>query len=394
MSLRYNRASALIAFRGTVAPLCVLVCFAFESSSFGASVAGRSTEGEKSMSYWLHRISHYSEVSHPLLEQGYLSIGWSDFSEVEFIQKSRSGDMDYFNQKIKEVWDEGALRRSRWSLWKYLAQMRRGDLVVVPGWKEFSAYRLISDRPLTASELVANLSSYQTNEAGYLIREVDGKVEKIDLGFFWKIEPVHIGISREHYADQLLTSRLKIRSTTACLDDLKESVDRAFSYFVKKKPINIHSSILDSSQEPVLGIIRNDLNPDKFEHLVKWYFERVGATSVYIPSKNESGKEGDADVVATFEGIKTIVYVQAKHHKHITSSWALDQISDYVAYKEVSEGGIDDGYARVAWVISSADGYSKECYEKARENQVLLIDGLGFSRMLLEAGIANLDGAL
>ena len=37
------------------------------------------------MKYYLHRISHCIELSHPLLERGILSIGWSDFASREFV---------------------------------------------------------------------------------------------------------------------------------------------------------------------------------------------------------------------------------------------------------------------------------------------------------------------
>lgn len=342
------------------------------------------------MSYWLHRISHHAEVSRPLLNKGYLSIGWSDFSNNDFIEKTRAEDSEYFNSTIKKEWGEDALSRSRWSLWKYITGMRKGDLVIVPGWKDFSIYRLIGERPLTAAELAVESGIYKISERGYLIREVDGRDVIVDLGFFWRVEPVCLGISRDQYADQALTARMKIRSTTACLDDLKESVDAVLRRVASGKPINLYSSIMSESQGKVLSLIRDDLNPDKFESLVKWYFDRVGATSVSIPSKNESGKEGDADVVAVFEGIKTIIYVQAKHYKGEASSWALEQISAYVSHKESQCESLDDGYTRIAWVVSSADSYAKECYEKAQQKRVLLIDGMEFSRMLLEAGIADL----
>ena len=29
-------------------------------------------------SYWLHRISHEGEAAYALLDEGYLTIGWSD----------------------------------------------------------------------------------------------------------------------------------------------------------------------------------------------------------------------------------------------------------------------------------------------------------------------------
>jgi len=40
------------------------------------------------MKYYLHRISHHTEWSYPLLEQGaLLSIGWSGFgSQPEFVR--------------------------------------------------------------------------------------------------------------------------------------------------------------------------------------------------------------------------------------------------------------------------------------------------------------------
>jgi hypothetical protein len=356
----------------------------------GGSTVNLRKEG--SMSYWLHRISYHAEVSHPLLDEGYLSIGWSDFSNNEFIEKVRTGDRVYFDSAIKNEWGGDVLSRARWSLWKYLVEMRKDDLVIVPGWKDFSVYKIVGDCPVTATELVAESGVYKVDEKGYLIREVDGKTEDIDLGFFWKVEPVCRGIPRDQYADQALTARMKIRSTTASLTDLKASVDTAMERFFAGTPINLYSSILAESQGKVLSLIRNDLNPAKFEILVKWYFERVGATSVSIPSKNEPGKEGDADVVAVFEGIKTIIYAQAKHYNGEASSWALEQISAYVSHKERQNESMDDGYTRIAWVVSSADCYSKECYEKAQQNQVLLIDGAEFSRMLLEAGIAGLEG--
>jgi hypothetical protein len=39
------------------------------------------------MNYWLHRISHHAEIAYPLLDKGYLSIGFSDFATQEFIKK-------------------------------------------------------------------------------------------------------------------------------------------------------------------------------------------------------------------------------------------------------------------------------------------------------------------
>jgi hypothetical protein len=44
------------------------------------------------MQYWLHRIAYLQGVSYPLLEKGYLSIGFSDFSDEDFIEKVSEQD--------------------------------------------------------------------------------------------------------------------------------------------------------------------------------------------------------------------------------------------------------------------------------------------------------------
>jgi len=55
---------------------------------------------------------------------------------------------------------------------------------------------------------------------------------------------------------------------------------------------------------------------------------------------------------------------------------------------------IDDGYSKIAWVVSSSDRFSDEAQNMAKETNIQLFDGITFATMLLEAGIANLDGAI
>ena len=40
------------------------------------------------MKIWLHRISHCSDVSEKLLENGYISIGFSDFANIQFLENA------------------------------------------------------------------------------------------------------------------------------------------------------------------------------------------------------------------------------------------------------------------------------------------------------------------
>jgi len=344
------------------------------------------------MNIWLHRISYHAEVSYPLLENNYLSIGFSDFSESSFISMTCvDKGWDAFEQYFDETW--GSRPKTRYNLWRFIAEMDEGDWVVVPSWGTFSIYELTEELAMPISEIeIQDLRDWHGNrlikkDNGLLYRENN---DLIDLGFVRKVKTIKKGIPRYEYADSALTSRMKIRSTNANISDLKQSIEKAILGYEKGQPLNIHSLIINKTRQQILDTIRAELSPDKFEALVRWYFLRIGASDSYIPSKNESGKEGDADVVAVFEPIKTIIYAQVKFHIGETSTWALEQIKSYKQQKD----SMDDGYSKISWVISSADGFSQEAYDFAKEAKVLLVDGTQFTIMLLEAGIVNLDKAL
>ena len=40
------------------------------------------------MKIWLHRISYCSDISEKLLENGYISIGFSDFANTQFLENT------------------------------------------------------------------------------------------------------------------------------------------------------------------------------------------------------------------------------------------------------------------------------------------------------------------
>jgi restriction endonuclease Mrr len=207
------------------------------------------------------------------------------------------------------------------------------------------------------------------------------------LGFARKVKILHKDISRAKFADANLTSRMKIRQTNCLINDLVESIEQSIANFQENRPIHLHSIIVEKTINIILDTIKTELNPDKFEKLVMTYFKTIGANEVTIPAKNERGKEGDADIVAVFENLKLIIYIQAKFHKDKDNEWAINQILDYKTNRE----SIDDGYNKIAWVITSADTFNDEAKKIAAENEIQLIDGIEFSKMLLNAGINLLN---
>lgn len=343
------------------------------------------------MKYYLHRISHHAELAYPLLERGILSIGWSDFATREFVSIHRPKGWEEVPRAIDSEpgWEK---TRSRFGLQRFL-QMNVDDRVVVPSWETFHVYEVESDERLIAVDL--DLRSLKTWD-GHVVRREDGQLYEyrdgqrqrhIDLGFFRRVREVEKDIPRSGYADNALSARLKVRQTNVEITDIRKSVEEAIAGWDKKSPINLADLVKERCADEVLKLIREKLNPNRLEELIKRYFERIGALAV-IPAKNESGKVGDADIEATFEPIRTIIYVQAKHHIGTTDDWAVEQIDSYVKNKEELKG--EDGYTRIPWVISTAHEFSTECREMAELNHVRLVDGKELATRMLEAGMAGL----
>jgi len=342
------------------------------------------------MNYWLHRITggeNALDFAQPLLfNHNYLTIGWSDFSEDSFVKKIQEEGEDALNEAMSEAgW---GLPKNRKNLLRFIKEMKKGDIIVVPLWNEFNLFEIADDIVLSNESIDASM--YQDWNGVYAKRYEDGYFHNvqgniIDLGFYRKVTPILLNIPREGYADQELYSRMKIRQTNADISDLKLSIEYAWNAFEKKKPINLKEQIIDETAPKLLALIEKFTNDIKFENLVGWYLNSLGAR-VDTPSKNESKTEdGDADKVGYFDNIKTAIMVQVKKHEGMTDDWAVQQIK---AYKTNHNYG---DYHTQMWVISTCEGFSKEAKTMAAEEEVRLINGIEFAKMILDAGLEGLN---
>ena len=343
---------------------------------------------EKANNYWLHRVTggeNARGVSLNLLKDGFISIGWSDFSNEKSLEKIRA-DEQTFNQMFIDEW--GELPGHRWNLRRFANDMQQGDIVVIPAPYTFSVYRISDDQIYTVESIDKNLLKDWNEEIislkqdGYLYNSNNLHV---DLGFFRKVELLEKDIPRDGFADQSLYSRLKIPKTNTCINDIKNSVIEALKNYRENKPINLRKSILDEASVIVLEKIHKLQNDSKFEDLVKWYFKSLGA-KVKTPSKNESpSEEGDADIVAYFDKLGIAIMVQAKKHTGETDNWAVQQIKEYKKNHNFED------YTSILWVISTCDNFSEEAIQEAATNEIKLINGKEFARMILDAGLGGLN---
>lgn len=341
-------------------------------------------QNNTTMNTWLHRNrggENALPLSSTLLNNGYISIGWADLSSEDYLKKIHSGGSAFDKIFIDEGW---GLPRNRWNLWRFVAAMSRGDIVIVPQPYYFSVYKIADEHIYTVHSIDKGLlidwngDKVDLGEDGYLHNK-DGNI--VDLGFFRRVELIEKDIPRAEYADQNLCSRMKIRQTNAQINDISQSVNVAIENYRNKKPLNLKASIQETTATVVLEKIRAIPNDSKFEELVQWYLESIGG-KVQTPSKNESPAEaGDADKVALFDKLGVAIMVQVKKHSGQTDSWAIEQIN---AYKK---NHTFDEYTTILWVISTCDSFSAEAEQLALTSGVKLIDGIKFSEMILDAGL-------
>ena len=324
--------------------------------------------------YYLHRISYYESIASPLLKENYLSIGgFANLYGDKLHEIVAKKDKKAFDKLVKE----NTSFKSVPNLWRFL-NFKKDDLIIVPSPKKFSIYKIIRDKFVgnddkELSEAITKLKLNNLKENGQYI-----------LGFFWKVEPVAVNISRGKYADALLTRRMHFRGTNINCNDIKNSIDSA----IEKKPINLFSDIVDKCGDDILKLIKEKLNPAKFEKLIQLYFKQCGANDVYKPSKSDND-EGDCDVEALFESIKTVIHVQAKFYDKVAGKWAIEQINDFIEF--INNNPEDDGYIHIGWVISTCDDFSDKAKELAAQNNRLLINGETFAEMLIRSGIHTID---
>ncbi len=338
--------------------------------------------------YWLHRISNEWGVAKPLLDKGYLTIGWQYLMSIS--PALRDCIVDRRGEGFEPLMDElGARYRSRWCLNRF-AQFMPGDTVVVPLYDKCFAIvevensvKSILDLPL---EVVNELKDVNLSVNGLTDISDSQNIRDIDIGFFVKIKtPVKI-IPRS-FAEDKLQTRMKMRQTNASINDLAKEVDDAAK---REAPVDVHEILVEETANAILGKIKKYVTADNFERVVKWYMERIGASMVYIPPKNSSEKEdyADADVVAVFESLGVTIYIQVKKHDDKTDVWAVEQISKY---DENQEKNSVDGMTYIPWVVSTADDFKEEAKVKAVEKGVKLINGKEFARMLAEVGVNGID---
>lgn len=346
---------------------------------------------ESNKKYWIHRIKGGENglaLSDPLLfSNNVLATGWAELSTDEFV-KTSNNNWDEFQKQFFNVY---GCMRNRYSLWRYLS-MKKGDIVVVPTWGNFSIFKIADDNIYTNESIQQLLASDKLKDwngsdvhlkNGYLY---DANDNFIDLGFYRRVEPICTNLPRQEYADQALFSRMKIMQTNADVSDLSEKIEESIKRAKNNNPICIYKELIGRTLPAAKEIINDYVQHITYEDLVEKYLWAIGANEVLKPATNESSTdEGDADRVAYFEQLKVAVMVQIKKHDSSTDDWAVNQIELY-KNNHINQ---NEDYNVQLWVISNAEDFTEEAKRKAREANVRLINGDDFAKMILDVGLKH-----
>ena len=228
-------------------------------------------------SYWIHRISHCWDVSKPLLDKDYLTIGWLSCTNKIFnVDKAKSTE-DLFEEEFDKVYEtehkkDESKPRNRWCLYRFL-NIKKGDTVIVPLYSgEFAIAEVEEEaKPIQQLQIMPfeNLSGKDVSitEQGLYDDNM------VDIGFYIKLKD--ISIKKRCFASAPLQSRMKIRQTNGWATDLSEDIEKVKT---ATEPPNIHDILVDELSESFMEVIKKEITPEKLEVLIKWYMEKIGAT--------------------------------------------------------------------------------------------------------------------
>ncbi len=328
--------------------------------------------------YWMHRISLDKEIKQPLLEkEGLLLTAWGCFST--------DGFLDNISGKSKQEFDEiynkalSALPHNRYFLYMFINEFKKGDYVLVPGANEFSVYEIISDAPMSKDHIMDCLKAPGDYD---LERTADGKYclksskKELDLGFFWKVKPIELNISRELHAEDALRKRLKFAGTNVALTDLADEVNDAIQRHRENKPLELRQEMISGTYGVVCDKLQKLASDGILEKVVKYYMQRIGATT----TENQCA----AGVVADFDVLQVRIIIQVNQNLTAVDENAVQQIVD------AKNAIADSSHTIIPWVIALCDDFTDKAQLLADKEGVRLIGGTEFASSLLEVGFGGL----
>lgn len=248
------------------------------------------------------------------------------------------------------------------NMWRFIREMDRGDLVVIPHGPEFYVAEIEGPAIYDTNKV--------TDDAAYRrpVKWLNGK------------KPI-----RRDLAKSALISRMKTQGTCAHATDLLAEIKECHKIASEGKAptfqTDLQSRLIGETLEVLLS---GRLDPFGFERLIKEVLINMGAKDARIvPRKQDKG----ADILATFRvagAFRQVIAVQAKH-------WNPEPPVDEEVVKQLI-AGIEAEDANLGMIITSGAVSveavkAAEIYFEEKGIKIELVDGAQFAKLIVEYGI-------
>lgn len=299
------------------------------------------------------------------LEDDEIIIGWSD-AEGLLDPALQWGE---FRQILTERYyaGENSLRRAGRAggeMWRFIRDMRPGDLVVVPHGPSF---------------YVAEISGGAYHRPD---KQPEDTAYRRPVTWLNNKEPIP-----RTYARSALISRMKIRGTSAFAGDLAESIREAVEGFQSGQEPDFAEELRAQLVVTALKELRQGrIESFGFEHLIKDLLIKLGASDAWVVGRSV---DKGADVLATFrflDAFQMVVAVQAKHWRPdppLTGS----EVQQLIGGMEAEDA--DLGLVITTGTFSDDATETAEAFGNESGKRIELVDGEQFAKMLIEHGVGQ-----
>lgn len=316
------------------------------------------------MSAFIHRIAPgRNDKTQEALDSNEILTGWSD------AQGLLNSNLDWpaFREILRTAYypAEETNRRAglaAGNMWRFIREMKEGDLVVVPAPSSFYVAR-VTGPARYLEDKVADDSAYR--------RSVEW------LNAKQRIPRV--------FARAALLSRLKIQGTSAYAADLKEDIEECLTLAAGGQVPTFREDLKKSLIETACNQIRIGRMEDyRFEKLIGEVLVKLGAVNCdIVPRSQDQG----VDLLATFLVAGTFeqrVGVQAKHYYRDDRPAGAEVIAQLVTGMEAE--GVTLGMVVSSGTFSQEAKDSIEQVYTDKGYRIELIDGETLAGFLVELG--------
>lgn len=296
------------------------------------------------------------------LTENQIIIGWSKAEDLLDIN-----EWEQFREIIRNTYytGEDTLRKAGVAaghIWRFIREMNKGDLVVVPYKSEFYVAE-IEGQAIYDAKKVADDTAYR--------RPIKWLNDKKSI--------------RRDLAKAALISRMKIQGTCAYATDLLDEIKECLQIVSSGQTPTFQTDLQTRLIHETLNELRSGrMDSFGFERLIQTVLTGLGADDTRVVPR---GQDKGADILATFRvagAFRQVIAVQAKHWKPVPPV-GKDIVEQLIKGIEAESANL--GMVITSGEISDEATVTAEKYYEEKGVKIELVDGEQFAKLIVENGI-------